>query len=746
MPPSLLLSHRHPPRLDEYEPIGDDDTESVYSFYSSSKYHSNPLRRERRTTCRLLLTCLAVVVVVVVGVSKLTATHRQPTLSGKTPEEEVIPTFLSLRHPETKQHVNALKNDVFEQHTASLFSLLHRKPEFSKLTVTITPPELHLDRTEMEVRGALTLSWTTGSDAAGKPVLRDNDLLVLQCGSGIKNDDNYSADDEPEDTTILEVATMAHVQATSAATHRRTAATGTTAMTIQQWHFEAFPVVRHDACQFVLYRIDDSDDNLTFSWHRLAQSPWVHIRQAHSRPTAIHWAVTAQDPTHMVVQFVTGGSTGTPVVQYAPVSTTTTNDVAVGRHHHQAPKKVTGTTDTYGASDLCEAPANQTAVGQFQPPGKLHTVRLTELVPDTDYEYQVGLTGGQGVTWSDRYIMRSPPALSNSTTTATTSQPFAYLVYGDQGCPSNGWGEGSLWTTALAAREIHNASTSHAKIRAVHHLGDLAYAKGAAHIWDEWLAMIQPITTAVPFMVAVGNHEYDYTHNYAQSGLDGSGSVAPYQPVWGNFYNDSGGECGVPVAKRFAMPSSSNNSNSVFWYSYDMGPVHTTVVSSEHDLSPGSAQYAWLQEDLQSVDRSRTPWLVVESHRPMYQAEALWGNNAVGIAMRLEFEDLLYDYDVDLFLAGHYHSYFRTCDGLYRSRCHSEGPMHITVGTAGANLEMTGLYWNWWSARHISGVYGYGRITVVNATALHFEFVKAGDANDTSAGDTLDDVWVIRDR
>ena len=76
------------------------------------------------------------------------------------------------------------------------------------------------------------------------------------------------------------------------------------------------------------------------------------------------------------------------------------------------------------------------------------------------------------------------------------------------------------------------------------------------------------------------------------------------------------------------MPAT-NGSNGVFWYSYDMGPVHTAVVSSEHDLAPGSPQHEWLQTDLKAVNRTLTPWLIVESHRPMYQGEALWDQNAV---------------------------------------------------------------------------------------------------------------------
>ena len=83
-----------------------------------------------------------------------------------------------------------------------------------------------------------------------------------------------------------------------------------------------------------------------------------------------------------------------------------------------------------------------------------------------------------------------------------------------------------------------------------------------------------------------------------------------------------------------------DNGNGIFWYSFDYGSVHTIMLSSEHDLSPGSEQYEWLENNLLSVDRNETPWLIVEAHRPMYNSENVPKNMAVGIAMREEFEDL----------------------------------------------------------------------------------------------------------
>jgi len=56
------------------------------------------------------------------------------------------------------------------------------------------------------------------------------------------------------------------------------------------------------------------------------------------------------------------------------------------------------------------------------------------------------------------------------------------------------------------------------------------------------------------------------------------------------------------------------------------------------------------------------------------------------------------------------------------------------------------LYDNGWTAKYIKQEYGYGRISIANASALHFEFVKASAENDTSTGEVHDDVWLIRDR
>jgi hypothetical protein len=64
------------------------------------------------------------------------------------------------------------------------------------------------------------------------------------------------------------------------------------------------------------------------------------------------------------------------------------------------------------------------------------------------------------------------------------------------------------------------------------HVGDISYANGDPDIWDSFMDGIQPIASRVPYMVAIGNHEYGYRKGSGAM-VDPSGASGPYQPSWG---------------------------------------------------------------------------------------------------------------------------------------------------------------------------------------------------------------------
>ncbi|CAI8039862.1 Probable inactive purple acid phosphatase 9 [Geodia barretti] len=294
----------------------------------------------------------------------------------------------------------------------------------------------------------------------------------------------------------------------------------------------------------------------------LAVSNKVNFRGGKSRPLRGHLALT-EDPTQMRVSWTTGSSTR-PVVYY-------------GLSRDNLTLSATGTSKTYTISDLCGPPANDSSF--FVDPGSLHDVLLTNLKPKTMYYYKYG----SGVSFSE---------VKNFTTAVVAGDTtrFKFIMYGDMGLSSP---PGAETTAQLVLNEVLGGAAF------VMHQGDLSYALGRAVKWDTWMNLIEPYASLAPYMIGIGNHEYDHEVGGSKDPSHTGGEG--FHPEWGNFGYDSAGECGVPPFYRFHMP---DNGNSVFWYSFDYGLVHFTVISTEHDFTPGSPMYSWIEKDFQSVNRN----------------------------------------------------------------------------------------------------------------------------------------------
>jgi hypothetical protein len=73
-------------------------------------------------------------------------------------------------------------------------------------------------------------------------------------------------------------------------------------------------------------------------------------------------------------------------------------------------------------------------------------------------------------------------------------------------------------------------------------------AHGAVHVGS----LIEPIASRLPYMVTLGNHEFD--HGSAK--LPGWNESMEWCAPWGctGYSEDSGGDCGLPYRRRFRMP------------------------------------------------------------------------------------------------------------------------------------------------------------------------------------------------
>jgi Icc-related predicted phosphoesterase len=397
----------------------------------------------------------------------------------------------------------------------------------------------------------------------------------------------------------------------------------------------------------------------------------------------------------MTVMWVSGNSTAGDVIYGTDAS-------------HLNLRTKPATASTYKASDMCGAPANNSAT--FESPGTIWTAEIDLSDGKIPLSSEIYYQFGNQVSRSDVFTFHYGPKETNGTTT--------FIAYGDMGTQH----DNDRNSTAEILGHIANVDF-------VLHVGDISYAVGDSKKWNAWFEEIAPIATKVPYHVCVGNHEYDWPTQH-------------YKPWDWSYRKDSGGECGIPFDRRFKMPGPKLRSEGYLtgstniYHSRNVGTVHFVLISSEHDTSKGSEQYTWLEQDLKSVDRTKTPWVVFGQHRPYY------GNTVARFLpenkqMRKQLEPLMIQYKVDLVLFGHIHQYQRTCR-MVEYKCDVTGPVYNVVGTAGASHQVPFLPKPKWMKVQ-SDLFGVSKFTAHNES--HMQVVWYLDINGTVG----DEYWITRE-
>jgi len=381
---------------------------------------------------------------------------------------------------------------------------------------------------------------------------------------------------------------------------------------------------------------------------------------------------------------------------------------------------------TYRAEDMCHAPASQASPVGYVFPGFVHTVALN-LSTGTRYYAVYGQDGG-ALAPETSFRTRPQPGPDVFTRFAAFGDAATYFVY-----------PGTVTTVdnivALAA-----ATDDDGGLDFVANIGDLAYAEGGVLVWAFWTGLMWPLTSLLPFQVSVGNHETNVDPAVGCASNNSIAKLAEWMgpvPATNPYGDDSGGEAAVATFERYRGPS---NGLGVLWYSFDAGSVHFVLWSSEHDYRPGSAQYAWLQQDLMGVDRSVTPWVVCGMHRPMYNARAD-GDYTIDVGMASYVESLFVEAKVDLALSGHYHLYERTFSMRnFTVDPTGASPVYITSGTGGATYHNESIRPDSakWTA-YDDSEWGFTVVEAFNRSALRVTFRPNVDG-----GRVLDESWIMR--
>ncbi|KAG0498872.1 hypothetical protein HPP92_003563 [Vanilla planifolia] len=366
-------------------------------------------------------------------------------------------------------------------------------------------------------------------------------------------------------------------------------------------------------------------------------------------------------------------------------------------------------TLSFSRTDMCGSPARTFG---WRDPGYIHTVFLKELWPNTRYTYKLShrLIDGTHV-WSKLYSFRASPYPGQDSLQRV-------VIFGDMGkAERDGSNEysnyqpGSLNTTDQLIKDLDN-------IDIVFHIGDITYANGYISQWDQFTSQVEPITSAVPYMIASGNHERDW-------------------PGSGSFYDtmDSGGECGVLAETMFYVPA---ENRAKFWYSTDFGMFRFCIADTEHDWREGSEQYKFIEHCLASADRQKQPWLIFAAHRVLgYSSSFFYGQEGTFAEPmgRSNLEPLWQKYRVDIAFFGHVHNYERTCP-VYQSQCVSNersnyggtmnGTIHVVAGGGGSHLsDFSNVQTSWSIYKDLD--FGFVKMTAFNHSSLLFEYKKSRD-------------------
>lgn len=386
---------------------------------------------------------------------------------------------------------------------------------------------------------------------------------------------------------------------------------------------------------------------------------------------------------------------------------------------------VAAETSHVNRSSICGAPGNSYG---WRDLGLLHSARLEGLssLPLSARIYYVFGDAADGLFSQETVFLTPPPAGQQPANRSTTLALYCDLGRGslDMTYTWNEYGRPSITTTMAVGQRVLDG-----QLDAVFHGGDISYATGYMAVWDFFLDQIAPIAGGALYLTTVGNHESDW----------------PDSP---SYYTgtDSGGECGVAATLLLPMPQPASTNKP--WWSYDVGLFHIVGMSTEHNFTVNSPQWLWLQQDLQAVNRSLTPWVLLNGHRAMYINSDYGGSASSDIAVMdlliQQVEPLLWQHRVNLAFYGHNHAVqrqtavlnktvvqtsFAEVDGLTGAVTHlhrdPQATVHMVVGTGGAAFTVNYVtpYPAW--SEMVMYEYGYAIVSSVNESYLDWSWFSS---------------------
>ena len=245
--------------------------------------------------------------------------------------------------------------------------------------------------------------------------------------------------------------------------------------------------------------------------------------------------------------------------------------------------------------------------------GTYYAATATDLEPGTTHRYRVGDLRGRFSDWVE------------FTTAADTAEPFSFLYFGDL---QNDITEG-------AAPVVRAALEAEPEAKLAIHAGDLVDEANDDEEWDQWFEAFGPHTTAdINHLATPGNHEYT-------TALSLSDHWQPQFPGAGNGPDDGGDDLAQTI------------------HYTDYQGVRLVVLNSNYREAAPVSSTTWLEQQrdwlTQVLTDNPQEWTVVTFHHPLFSSNPGRDN----APLRRAWLHTLEEFDVDLVLTGHDHSYSR---------------------------------------------------------------------------------------
>jgi predicted phosphodiesterase len=287
-----------------------------------------------------------------------------------------------------------------------------------------------------------------------------------------------------------------------------------------------------------------------------------------------------------------------------------------------------------------------------------NTAVFKDVLPSKRYRYRVGDASG---IYSEDAICQFPE---------TDSDELSFIVITDTQDEANH----GAWF-GYGYKDIMNL---HADAHLLIHTGDMVQESGDAELWKKMLHNNRDFFLSMPMAYVTGNHDYwrGYLHGFRHT-----------------------------AAMHFNTDYPVQDTSNGFYYSFDVGPAHFTVLSSGDSMKTDNEgvleeQYNWAINDISSTNKK---WKIVCVHNPFYSPGKYGCRpplNQVALALRRQFNKPFADLGVDLVLCGHDHVYaqtfpmngegapivdykYETDENGIKYAIDPQGPIHLESGCAG---------------------------------------------------------------